>query len=129
MVSRTAILSESVNTRMIWLLVSPPLVSPRTMLVRFDRSTDANGEVRISMNLVAGAEPEQIPGALPMRSYRGNWSFKPLGGGETEVEFLSYSDPGGNVPGWMAAPAQAEDAAEKMRALLENMNRLIVKRD
>lgn len=69
----------------------------RNCFVR-DKTTQ---RVTIKMRGVPGYIPERAD-LVRVKRLKGCWRFTPLSNGETEVIYEVHSEPGGNIPSWLA---------------------------
>jgi len=80
---------------------SPWPVQPRDSVLRITTQRGADGSVRRILQGVADYLPPQ-PGFVRVSKVEGHWLLTPQQGGEVEVVYQLYSEPGGSVPPWLA---------------------------
>jgi hypothetical protein len=105
-----------------WLytLVKPPWVAPRDFTIRVNLLHDdlkSGGQFELKWALSSDHGPASPPGAVRLRDDAGGWLIE-AAGAVTNFVYRTFSDPGGNIPGWMAN-AGAEREVPKMIAAVE----------
>ncbi|WP_339082992.1 START domain-containing protein [Pseudomonas sp. TMP9] len=79
---------------------TPWPVRSRDSIVQVKTVRDADGSITRTLRGVADYLPRQ-PGLVRVSKVEGFWTFTPRGD-EIEVVYQVHSDPGGNVPAWLA---------------------------
>ncbi|MDX1722470.1 MAG: START domain-containing protein [Pseudomonas sp.] len=77
-------------------------VRPRDAVLRVATRKGADGSVTRILSGVADYLPEQ-KGWVRVSMAEGYWAFIPKTAGEVEVIYQMHSEPGGNIPSWLAA--------------------------
>lgn len=80
---------------------SPWPVKPRDSVLQIATRRGADGSVTRILRGVADYLPVQ-PGFVRVSKVEGQWILTPQEGGEVEVVYQLYSEPGGSVPSWLA---------------------------
>lgn len=80
---------------------SPWPVKPRDSVLQITTQRGADGSVTRILRGVADYLPAQ-PGFVRVSKVEGQWILTPQEGGEVEVVYQLYSEPGGSVPSWLA---------------------------
>lgn len=125
--SQRVVLDESRDSRTVWSLLSLPLVSPRTALVRWERFK-LDGSAYVSFYAVPGADPTPANGAIRIGALKGYWKLTPAPRGKTTVEYVTFSNPGGSIPAVFAAPTQRATAIAIVRETLARARQKVIAR-
>lgn len=80
---------------------TPWPVAPRDSVLRVTTRHGADGSVTRILHGIAGYLPPQ-PGYVRVSKVEGRWTLTPKAGGEVEVVYQVYIEPGGSVPPWLA---------------------------
>lgn len=115
-VQRT-VLKESAKERVTYDRREPPVVSKRDYAVRWRRSEGADGSCVISFETANDLAPALEPGWVRITMLRGAWRFVPRGD-ETDVEYVSYSEPGGDVPAFISEGPRRDLELKVVRELI-----------
>ena len=110
------VLEEAATERVEWQLMRLPMVATRETVLRFERAT--RGETATIRYAAIPREAPRDSGAVRMRRLQGGWTFSPDPRGGTLVEHRVLSDPGGEVPEWLARSTQQDVAIAVVRELL-----------
>ena len=104
-VKRYDVLREDASGRTVYEQVRAPLVSDRDYTVRIDWRGEG-GHYLVTFRLVNEAGPPPQPGFVRMPEVRGHWKIDADPAGGSRVEYVVFSDPGGNIAAWIARGAQ-----------------------
>jgi hypothetical protein len=115
MVERRVVVEDGPLERLIWQLSRPPLVSRRETLLRLTRDCTPDGGCTLRFRSEPGAGPVSVPDAVRILLVRGLWRFTPDGQGGAFVEHSIVSDPGGDIPPWLASGPQQDIAVALVR--------------
>lgn len=107
MVARREVLAEGRAEQVVYSLFTPPLVGKRESTIRFTRSAEGGGGVRIAYGTRPDTATPREEGAVQMK-VRGLWTLKPDGTGGTFLEHRCLSDPGAGVTPFMAVGTQRD---------------------
>jgi hypothetical protein len=120
LIEQRVVLSEAPGEQLVWEVVRPPLVSRREVTLRYTREA-ARGQWLVRFVSEDGAA--RARGTVRVRLVRGLWRFTDDGQGGSYVEHCIVSDPGGDVPAWLAAGAQQDLAVALVREAVANASR------
>jgi hypothetical protein len=98
-----------------------PIGSDRNYTLEFKRSFDAQTKVlEWRFHAIDLPTPPACDGCVKMNDVHGSWTFSPAEGGGSDITYVVYSDPGGDIPKWMVASKQAEAADNRVRMTLKD---------
>ena len=106
MVERRLVLVDQPDSKLVYQLMRPPMVSRRESLLRMERQTSADGVISIQVHSDEGELPEQHSDAVRVPLVRISWRLEPDGAGGASFEYRCLSEPGGGVPAWLAFNTQ-----------------------
>jgi hypothetical protein len=112
LIEQRVVLSQSSAEQLVWQVARPPLVSRREVTVRYTRGA-SRGEWLV--RFASEDAPTRASGTVRVRLIRGLWRFTEDGQGGSYVEHCIVSDPGGDVPPWLAAGSQQDIAVALVR--------------
>lgn len=115
MVERRLVLDDQPNSKLVYQLMRPPLVSRRESLLRLERQTSVGGVITIQVRTDEGALPERHADAVRMPLVRTSWRVEPDGAGGATFEYRCLSEPGGGVPAWLAFSTQVGVSVDIVR--------------
>lgn len=96
----------------------PPLFSDRDVVSRGLRSFDAgSGTHRVDWVAVEHEQAPVIPGVIRIQRASGSWVFTQLDEQSTHVDYETYIDLGGSLPGWLIQPLMAGNVAKNFEDL------------
>lgn len=82
-------------------IAMPWPVRDRDLVLRVRSETRPDGELIRHLQADAGRLPEQAD-ALRVQQLQGEWRLQPLANGHTRVIYQVQTEPGGQVPAWLA---------------------------
>lgn len=106
MVERRLVLVDRPDSKLVYQLMRPPLVSRRESLLRLERQVSADGVITIQVRSDGGELPERHADAVRMPLVRISWRIEPDGAGGASFDYRCLSEPGGGVPAWLAFNTQ-----------------------
>ncbi len=111
------VILDKPDERIVYQVVSGPLISDRDFVVRRNRRVD--GEV-YEVRWVAIDHPRYPPVADKVRAPRveGSTVVEPSGDGGSIVTYEIYTDLGGSLPAWVAKGPMRDSALEWMKVML-----------
>ena len=115
------ILSDTGDERVVYEQVAVPLARDRDYTVRLQKRVDATTQ-RYEILFLAANEAGPPPDGRHVRVQRihGSWTVEPDGDGKGSLlRYALFTEPGGNIPTWMANRAQRETAADLVAAVLK----------
>lgn len=95
---------------------APWPVAPRDSIVRITSHMGASGVLRRELHGMPEYLPE-VDGYVRVSRIDGFWEFAPKEGGEVEVTYQVHTEPGGNVPSWLANKFVVEAPYNTLRQL------------
>lgn len=118
LVERRQVLQETANSRLVWQLLQPPVVSRRESLIRYSREHESSGAIIVRFQSETGQAPQHAENAVKVGLVRGSWKFVPDGSGGTYIEHTCLSEPGGDIPPWLALSSQEDMAIALLREVV-----------
>jgi hypothetical protein len=111
------VLRESADERVLYDVVTPPVVSERDYVVKVTRVRSSQ-RCAVRFALVTDCAEAPPPGAkVRMTALSGEWAFVPVGG-QTSVEYVSHSEPGGDLPPFLVEGARRATELDLVRRVL-----------
>ncbi len=117
--SKRTVLRETATERVTWELSEPPLVSPREFVVRKRLVPGPEGGCQVDFSGVDGEGPALGAGHVRVRQLSGTFVITPGPGGTVDIEHRVHTDPGGDVPAWLAEGTRREASVKWVLALGE----------
>jgi len=88
----------TMSDTVLWKLELPGPFLPREAVMRsYVKQDPATGTVTVDIIAAPNAAPRS-PGAVRLTHIQNRWTYRPLGGGQTEIQFLQDIDMGGFFP-------------------------------
>jgi ribosome-associated toxin RatA of RatAB toxin-antitoxin module len=104
--------------------VNMPVVSDRDYTVLVERKVDPTNRVyETSFRAASEMGPPENERFVRVKHLRGSWTIVPDGDGSSIV-YQVQTDPGGDLPAWIATTAQKTAAPALVRAMIERANKL-----
>jgi hypothetical protein len=112
------VLSEGPDERLVYEQVRVPFFTDRDYVMHSKLVWAApSGRCEMAFDTVNDSRFPPRPDHV-RTSIRGRWTLLPLPTGEISVSYVVFGDPGGNVPSFIARPAQREAAVRFLRRAL-----------
>jgi len=99
---------------------APWPASDRDIVVRYTLSKGTNTKKVISVKEETGFKPE-VDGLVRVPMTNSQWVVSDIGDGKVKIIYETISDPGGNVPDWMANTAAEDNPFNTVSALIEKV--------
>ncbi len=102
----------NVNTMtdtVLWKLEMPPPFLPRESLIRSHIRQDPKTRTVTVDVLAAPNSAPRNPGTIRLSHFQNRWTYRPVGGGEVEIEFVQDIDMGGMFPDFLLNLAGADE--------------------
>lgn len=115
-VSLREVIRESLDVRVTYEQIRPPMISPRDYVISRTRSHPTAGTCRV--DFVSSDDAPVRPGMLRLRKLAGSFEFKPLPDGRVRLEHRIHMDPGGALRPFVVEPSRQKLGAEWIRRLL-----------
>ncbi|MFW5878762.1 MAG: START domain-containing protein [Myxococcota bacterium] len=107
------------NSTWMYTVINPPLVSRRDYCVRITVSRLKNGTLKSRWVPANELAPAESPG-VRVEVNEGHWLLRPIEGGQaTMAEYYIYTDPGGEVPTFVANRANRSAVPNVVKAVRE----------
>lgn len=117
--SKRTVLRETPTERVTWELSEPPLASPREFVVRKRLLVGPDGGCRVEFAGLDGEGPPLGAGHVRVRQLSGSFVITPGPGGTVAIEHRVHTDPGGDVPAWLAEGTRKDASVKWVLALGE----------
>jgi hypothetical protein len=118
-----AILKESQNERTTYDQISPPLVAKRDYAVTATRKHFEDGSCTMSFVAANEMAPALPAGWIRITTLKGAWKFTPTPSGNTQIEYVIHTDPGGSVPTFLIEGARKKAAIRWMKMTIAKAER------
>jgi uncharacterized protein YndB with AHSA1/START domain len=117
-VVETRVLETKGNGHFEYTLLNPPLVSKRDYTLEITTVEDPNGEAFVRSWTSANHKgPPPRDGAVRLDVVEGSWTLEKIDGTHTRATYMLLTDPGGNIPSWMANKANTTSLPDLMNAV------------
>lgn len=112
------VLKESANERVTYDQRQAPIVSQRDYAVRWKKVAKSDGSCAVLFETANELAPPLADGWVRVAKIRGSWTFVPRGE-KTEIEYVSYSEPGGDIPAFMSEGPRRNLELDVVKTLLK----------
>jgi ribosome-associated toxin RatA of RatAB toxin-antitoxin module len=111
-------------------LIDPPFVSRRDYPLRVTVREDADKGLYTRSWVPANDKgPPATDGVVRIEVCKGAWTIEKLGSQSTRVEYYLYTDPGGNIPDWIANRANSTSVQDLVDAVRKRARNPTWKKD
>ena len=119
------ILKNQGDQKVTYQQVNMPVVSDRDYTVLVERKVDSENHVyETSFRAAPELGPPEANGFVRVKNLRGSWTIVPDTNGGSSIVYQVQTDPGGNIPAWIATSAQKTAAPSLVRAMIERATKL-----
>ena len=99
-----------------------PIGSDRYFTLDFRRTLDTQTKVlEWKFNEIDSDKSPACDGCVKMVAVHGSWTFAAAQDGGSDISYVVYSDPGGDLPKWMVASKQTEAATNRIKLLIKDL--------
>ena len=99
--------------------VAIPVLADRDYILHVRLAQPAStGRCEISFETVVDPSRPPVPGVVRIPDIHGQWTIAPSGGGKSLLTYVTYCDPGGKVPPFLAKNGQRSAAMELVKRIL-----------
>lgn len=102
--------SDGARVRWFYARLDPPFIAARDYTLRIEEEEDPSpggAVLRLIWRTDNARGPAPRPGTVRVERSEGSWTFRPMEGGKRTLALYELqADPGGSIPGWIAAKAQ-----------------------
>ena len=95
------LLARDGNQAWYYMVITPPVVSPRDYCIRMTVSQLPGGTWKSEWADTQEHCPAPQSGLLRIKRNIGSWTLTPTGHGTTIARYRAHTDPGGAVPAWI----------------------------
>jgi hypothetical protein len=114
------VLRETADERWTYEQIAVPVVSDRdyTMHAKRLREPDS-GLCQVFFETQNDLGPPPQPGFVRIPRIAGSWTVEPGEHGGTLISYVVFSEPGGNIPAWLARGGQRKSVVSFMKTILK----------
>jgi hypothetical protein len=113
------VLRQSENERWTYEQIEVPVAKDRDYTMHTRRARDpATHLCEVIFDTRNQDGPPPNPNFVRIPRISGSWTIEPNDGSGSVVTYVLFSDPGGNIPAWMARGGQKSNAVKWMKTIL-----------
>lgn len=112
------VLRESAGERVTYDQRTAPIVSQRDYAVRWRKVAQKDGSCAVLFETANELAPPLPDGWVRVAKIKGSWRFV-RNGEQTEIEYVSYSEPGGDVPAFVSEGPRRNLELDVVKKLLK----------
>ncbi len=113
------VLDDDGQTSHVYQRIAMPVVADRDYVLKLTKHVDANRQVyQMMFESAEGIGPSPSEKWVRVHNIRGGWKLEPTADGKgTRITYESFSEPGGNIPTWVANMAQRDAPRDLVLAM------------